>query len=176
MEIYNHRARWLSIVFFIPAVLVFLLEIDVLSHDDDLPWYVSYIIISVCVLVSLQCFFASTRLYFDNQSKHIYQVRKYFYGKKIVSHSYSEIKNIEVRFSRKVYSSPHQPSGPPRYKVGFTEKTTMFGQEATRFEQLREFGGEQKDYKEAMDFAKNVSEYSGIRLHDDSQVISVRPL
>jgi len=176
MEIYHYRFRWLSIVFFIPAVLIFLFEINVLSHDDDLPWYVSYIIISVCLLVSLQCLFGSTRLYFDNESKNIYQVRKHFYGKKIISHPYHEIKNIEVRFSRTLHSNPTQPSSPPKYKVGFTKKGTLFGQKATRFEQLREFGGEQKDHKEAMDFAKKVSKYCGIKLHDDTQVRGERPV
>lgn len=166
MEIYSRKIRWLGIVFIIPA-LWFSLSLAGYTSQTIKPseTVVAYIVIGVCLVVALQCFVGSTRFYFDNGVMAGIQVRKHFYGEKIIRHLYSDIVDVTVRCYRR------GNEGMPRYRVGIRESTTMFGGSAVAFTELRSFGGGVEERLKAQAFAKKISSYTSLKYFDDSDVV-----
>ena len=166
MEIYFRKARWLGFIFIVPAIWLWLsmagYTSQAINGSETIP---SYIAVGVCLLVALQCFMGSTRFYFDNGAKAGIQIRKHFYGKRIIRFPYSNILNVTIRCYRR------GNKGVLVYRVGITERTTMFGQNATKFTELRSFGSAVEDRLAAQDFAKQICIYTKLNLADDSDAI-----
>ncbi len=168
MEIYHRKVRWLGFIFIIPVIWFSLTLTGYTSqHLDSSETTAAYVVIGVCLLVALQCFMGSTRFFFDNEASAGIQIRKHFYGEKIVHYPYSNILEVTVRCYRRGNKAV------PTYRVGITEGTKLFGQEATQFTELRSFGGTKEDRFAARDFAKEICLYTTLHFTDDSD--NVRP-
>ncbi len=166
MEIYYRSARWLGSIFIIPALWLLLSMGGYTSLNiDGSESIAAYVVIGVCFLAALQCFLGSTRFYFDNEAKAGIQIRKHFYGEKIIHHPYSSILSVTIRRYRVGNKEV------PRYCVGIIENTRLFSQSATKFTELRSFGGNAEDHSAAQDFAKQISLYTKLNFTDDSDVI-----
>ena len=164
MEIYFRRGLWFSLIFAIPAIVVLLIQIDIIEYANKAPDTAGYIIIGICSFLTILTVFASTRLYFDNNEEACIQVRNYFYGQKRVIYPYVDILNIIVRLE---HNKTDDVGG---YKVGFTQETILSGQAATKYIELRHFGSEQSDYLDAVKFAKGICEYTSLNYLDDSKI------
>jgi hypothetical protein len=164
MEIYYRRGLWFSLIFAIPAIAILLIQIDIIEYANKAPDTAGYIIIGICGFLTILTACASTRLYFDNNEKACIQIRNHFYGQKRVIYPYVDILNIVVRLE---LNTTNNAGG---YKVGFTKATTLFGQAATKYVELRHFGREQSDCLEAVKFAKEICEYTDLNYLDDSKI------
>ncbi|WP_345552594.1 hypothetical protein [Microbulbifer aestuariivivens] len=166
MEIYYRKARWLGFIFIIPA---FWLSLSVTGYSSisikGSEAIAAYAVIGLCFLIALQCFMGSTRFYFDNKAKAGIQVRKHFYGEKIVYFPYSNITGITILCYRRV------DTGITRYCVGISESAKIFGQNAVKFIELRSFGGTEDDRSNAREFAKQIGSYTKLSLTDNSDII-----
>lgn len=168
MEIYCRKGIWLGAVFGAVAVSLLMAQLGVIDTTNVPSKRVGYIIISIISFFALLAGSASTRLYFDNSERACIQDRTHFWRTKRLVYPYEDILNIEVRLSRR---TSNNVGG---YEVGFTQETSMFGQKARKYIQLRYFGSTSEDYRDAVKFAKDVCEYSTIAYKDDTQII--RPL
>ena len=166
MEIYHRRAWWLGLVFIAPSVWLSLSLAGLTSTSIAKSEVVAvYVIIGFCLLVSMQCFFGSTRFYFDSRAGAAVQVRKHFYGEKVIHFPYSTIIDISVL----CYGWGKDDN--KSYRVGITQSEVMFGQKAKKFTELKSFGGTENDRKAALDFAKEISTYTQISINDNSDVV-----
>ena len=164
MQIYYRRGLWFSLVFAIPAILVLLVQLDIVEYASRTSATTSYIIIGICGFLTILTAFSSTRLYFDNGKKACIQARSHFYGKKLVIYPYGKILNIVIRLNLNTADSVGG------YQVGFTQAAIVFGQAATKYIELRHFGSEQSDYLSAVNFAKEICEYTGLSQLDESKI------
>ena len=166
MEIYHRRTWWLGLIFIAPKIWLSLslagLTSTTIAKSEVV---VVYIIIGICFLVSVQCFFGSTSFYFDNNAGAAVQVRKHFYGEKAIHFPYSTIIDISVRCYRR------GKNGNKSYRVGITQSEKLFGQSATKFTEAKSFGGTDNALKSALDFAKEISSYTQISVNNNSDVI-----
>lgn len=166
MEIYYRKVWWLGFIFIIPA---FWLSLSVAGYTSlsikGSDAIAVYVVIGLCFLIALQCFMGSTRFYFDNKAKAGIQVRKHFYGEKIIHFPYSNIIDITIRCYRR------GNKGIPRYCVGITESATTFGKNTLKFIELRSFDGAEDERSNAREFAKQISSYTKLSLTDDSDII-----
>lgn len=166
MEIYHKKLPWLGFVFLVPTIWLSLSIAGYTSlsiSSSDLTGV--YIAIGVCLVVTLQCFMGSTRFYFDNDEQSAIQVRKHFYGEKIIRIPYENIQLITVRCYQ------NGAKGLKKYQVGFTENTRLFGHSATKFTPLRIFIGDTSDLSLAREFAQEICSYTTIEFFDDSNTI-----
>ena len=164
MEIYYRKLKWLSLIFAAAALAIILVEFDVIEVSDKPSSLVLYSIFAVCSFFVLLIVFASTRLYFDNSEQACIQERNHFYGQKRVIYPYVDILNIVVR---QVRNTTDDVGG---YKVGFTQEAKLFGQAGTKYIELLHFGSEQSDYMDAVKFAKEICEYTGLNYSDHSKI------
>lgn len=166
MEIYHRRAWWLGLIFIAPPIWLSLSLAGYTSTSiAKSEFVVVCVIIGICLLVALQCFLGSTRFYFDNGEGSAIQIRKHFYGEKVIRFPYSSIIDISVRCYRRGKNTA------PSYRVGLTQSEKMFGQSATKFIELKSFGGTDVDRKSALDFARKICSYAQIRINDNSDIV-----
>lgn len=166
MEIYHRKARWLGLIFGLPALWLALsiagyTSFSIGSRDT----VAAYIVIVVCSLMALLCFFGSTQFYFDNSIKAGIQTRKHFYGEKILLYPYDNIIDVTIRCYKR------GNNGTPKYCVGITEQTEAFNQKSVKFTELRAFGGSKLELAAAYEFAKQISDYTKLRFFDDSDSV-----
>ncbi len=169
MEVYYRKARWLGFIFIAPPIWFSLTLAGYTPQNiKGSEITVAYVVIGICTLVALQCFMGSTRFYFDNGARAGIQIRKHFYGKKVLRFPYSSIQEIAVRCYRRADKGDE---GEIAYSVGFTEKTTLFGNDATKFTELRSYDGTDEGRSAARDFAKQICFYTKLDFLDDSETV-----
>ncbi|WP_370979523.1 hypothetical protein [Agaribacterium sp. ZY112] len=168
MDIYYRKSLVLSILFAIPALLILLVQLDVIDYSNKESDLAAYTVMAICVFFSVLTAFASTRMYFDNDQQACIQLRKHFYGKKEVRHAYADILAIELRLR---LQSTNRTGA---YKVGLTRSTSILGQAAVEFIELKCFTNDHRGKKEAEHFAKSICDYSGLSFIDTTFI--KRPL